>query len=79
MPKGYDRPGEELTPTEKFLVGSRGETVFRLWQNTHYQYRQGLFEESEFDASLATWCRTRIMYSADFVEQLESLLPNDAC
>jgi len=85
--------GEELSPAEYFMVGARSETVLRLWQNIHYQYRQGLYDESEFDASIATfsrilsqhpslmdtWCRTSTMYSVEFAEQLQSLLPDDSC
>lgn len=85
--------GENLSPTEQFMVRARSETVFRLWENIHYQYRQGLYDDSEFRASIQTfsqilsqqpslidaWCRTNAMYSVEFAEQLKSLLPEDTC
>lgn len=85
--------GEELSPSEQFTVRARSETVFRLWENIHYQYRQGLYDESEFSASITTfsrilsqqpalmnaWCQTSTMYSVEFAEQLQSLLPGDSC
>lgn len=85
--------GEELNPSESFMIRARNETVLRHWENIHYQYRQGLYDKSEFDASIATfsailsqqpalmeaWCRTRNMYSVEFSDQLQSLLPADSC
>jgi hypothetical protein len=85
--------GDELSAAEQFMVRTRSETVFRLWQNIHYQYRQGLYDESEFEASIATfsqimsrhpslmdtWCQTSTMYSAEFAEHLQSLLPEESC
>ena len=85
--------GEELGPAEAFMVRARNETVLRHWENIHYQYRQGLYDQSEFDASIATysaiisqqpalmesWCLTRSSYSVEFAEQLQSLLPAGSC
>lgn len=85
--------GEELSDTERFMVGSRNEAVLRHWENIHYQFRQGLYDKSEFDASLATfstilgdqpalmekWCQDRTDYSAEFAKQLQALLPPDSC
>lgn len=85
--------GEELSATEWFMVGSRNEAVLRHWENIHYQFRQGLYDQSEFDASLATfstilseqpalmeaWCVTKSSYSVEFAKQLQSLLPPDSC
>jgi hypothetical protein len=65
---------------------------FRLWENTHYQYRLGLYDDSEFRGLREAWrvrlgrprvaeiwCRMRGMHSAEFVAELEALLPKDAC
>ena len=85
--------GEDLSPSEAFMVRARNETVLRHWENIHYQYRQGLYDQSEFDASIATfsvilsrqpalmdaWCRTRTSYSVEFAAQLQSLLPAGSC
>lgn len=85
--------GEQLSPAEEFMVGSRSESVLRLWENIHYQYRQGLFERSEFDAAFTTmarilaqqptliehWCRERGSYSKEFSQQVEQILPDGSC
>lgn len=65
----------------------------RMWENMHYQYRLGMFEESEFDGERTAWgflinkdrsfgknwCPTRQNYSPEFVAELESLLIEDVC
>jgi hypothetical protein len=85
--------GEELSDTENLMVGSRNEAVLRHWENIHYQYRQGLYDQSEFDASIATfsailskqpalmneWCLNRLSYSVEFATELGALLPPDSC
>jgi hypothetical protein len=62
---------------------------FRYWQDAYYQYQLGLFDEQEFAGQLETW-RTvismnpgvrihwravRAGYSADFVAEIDALLP----
>ncbi len=42
--------GEELTPDEEIQFRYRQLTVFRYFENVHYQYRQGLYDEVEFSA-----------------------------
>ena len=85
--------GEELTPTEGFIFGAQAERVFRNWENVHYQYRQGMYDESEFSKHLDTmqavlirnqalinfWCQNRSLYSAPFVVELDRLLAQQAC
>jgi hypothetical protein len=85
--------GEELSDAEAFMVGSRNEAVLRHWENIHYQYRQGLYDQSEFDASIKTfstilgrqpslmkeWCLNRVSYSTDFATELSALLPPESC
>jgi hypothetical protein len=65
----------------------------RDWENIHYQYRHGTFDQHEFDAEkvawkhvidkdksfLRSWCRLRQNYSQAFVAELESLLQENAC
>lgn len=49
--EGYSHlaPGEETQFT--FLVGA----MLREWENTSYQYQQGLFTKEEFSARMARW------------------------
>jgi hypothetical protein len=85
--------GEELSKDEEqqqFLLFTANK---RLWENIHYQYRQGMFDEKEFDAERTAWrylinndksfprnwCRSRNNYSPAFAAELESLLDEDVC
>jgi len=42
--------GEQLTPTEQDQFATHMISWFRIWENQHYQYRVGLYDEAEFAA-----------------------------
>jgi hypothetical protein len=85
--------GEELTPEELFLFRLRTNALFRYWEDVHYQYRIGLYDEVEFArqknawrASLASsplgqdyWCEVRMLYSPDFMAEMDGLLNGNGC
>lgn len=85
--------GDQLTPAEDLRVNAWLELVFRYWENVHYQYRQGLYDESEFSRHRNTmadviagtpsmhdyWCKERLLYSAPFVEFMDHLLSGPSC
>ena len=85
--------GEPLTPDEAFQFGLRSNALLRYWENVHYQYRQGLYDELEFTqqraawrTSLASsagfvayWCRVRDLYSPPFRQELDGLLEEGGC
>ncbi len=85
--------GEELTPRESFQVELRTNALFRYWENVHYQYRVGLYDEVEFGKQREAmktsfahsrrqgeyWCRVRLLYSPEFMAEIDSLLAEDAC
>lgn len=85
--------GEDLTAPELFQFRLRTNALFRYWENVHYQYRVGLYDEVEFarqrdawKASLASsalgqtyWCQVRTFYSPEFMAELDALLTNDHC
>ena len=85
--------GEDLTDRESFMLGTRNELVIRYWENVHYQYRLGMYDESEFsrhrdtmeaviaeNLSLADfWCRERMLYSEPFMLMLDDLLVDNIC
>jgi len=85
--------GEELTATENYRLGTRSELVFRYWENVHYQYRQGLYDESEFsrhrdtmeavldsNSSLTSfWCGERMHYSVLFMGMIDELIEGEGC
>jgi hypothetical protein len=60
---------------------------FRYWEDVHYQYRNGLYDESEFDAQTRAWKlfvmnestkeiwqRTRGNYSPEFANEIDGLI-----
>ncbi len=81
--------GEELTDAEQKQIGYRFNALLRHWENSHYQYRQDLYDEAEFakqreawrwslekgPAMTAYWYKMRPLYSPEFVAELDSLLP----
>lgn len=85
--------GLPLTPVEQFQFEVRSNALLRYWEDVHYQFRMGLYDEEEFDrhrdAWAATireskgfveyWCRVRPLYSPAFANELNRLLPGGAC
>jgi hypothetical protein len=85
--------GEDLTADEErqyflYLVAN-----MRDWENIHYQYRHGMFDESEFEAEKSAWqyrinsnkafagiwCPTRRNYSPEFAAEINGMLADDVC
>ena len=84
--------GEELTPDEQFQYRIRTIAWFRFFENVHYQYRQGLFDEAEFatareawkmvlkpKATTEIWCSYRPSISPDARAEVDSLLTTHTC
>jgi hypothetical protein len=86
--------GEALTPAENIMLEMRAEATFRYWENAHYQYREGLYDDSEFSKHMATmrdvlverekilgifWCRNRVLFSDAFHADLDGVLPATFC
>ena len=87
--------GEELTPDEGYQYLFRSQALVRYWENVHYQYRQGLYDEVEFAGQKATWqgllarssalvdfwctTATRMEYSPEFREEIDGLLSTYKC
>ena len=77
--------GDELTATESLIFSQRSELVLSYWQNVHYQYRQGLYDEVEFSQHLKTmeavlvrsdglaeyWCENRALFSVPFAAEID--------
>lgn len=80
--------GDELTPSEFLQYQQRILSMLRYFENVHYQYRQGLYDEGEFStqkeawrkvygqSSSAThiWCEYRSTFSPQFREEYDGLL-----
>jgi DNA-binding transcriptional regulator YiaG len=87
------RDDEKLTEDEFTQIYLYQIANLRDWENIHYQYRHGTFDEQEFDAEKTAWrsviednktfqgvfCYTRSNYSPEFVAELESVLHEDYC
>jgi len=87
------RQGETLNPAQAVMLEAFSESIFRYWENVHYQYRQGLYDEEEFSKHLDTiiglvsrdaalmkwWCGNHPIYSAAFAEDLNQLLDLKMC
>ncbi len=87
--------GEELTPTDAVMLRTRNEAILRYWENAHYQYRQGMYEEDEFSSHLITmsdiilgeeeasligfWCKNRTYFSTPFIEDIDRILSEEKC
>ena len=46
--------GEELSESETYILYSRSEAIFRHFENVHYQYRLGTYDEGEFARQMDT-------------------------
>ncbi len=71
--------GVELTKAEERQIGYRFNALIRYWENVHYQYRRGLYDEVEFESQREAWrqtfevgkaitrywCRMRSLYSPE--------------
>ena len=85
--------GEELTPAE--LQGFRAywRGLFRYWENVNYQYRNGLYDDSEYctqreawkrillsnESVLEFWCTRRGIQSAEIDAEFDELLGDAGC
>jgi hypothetical protein len=85
--------GEELDPDERYQFRARTNALFRYWEDVHYQYRQGLYDEEEFSkhkeawrgylaaskGAVSYWCEVRLLYSPKFAAQMDALLFSPGC
>ena len=85
--------GEELTDDEQYQFRLRTNALLRYWEDVHYQYRQGLYDEVEFSSqkaawrnALATsvglqayWCEVRELYSPKFMAEMDALMESGSC
>ena len=49
------KSGEEMTPTELFQFQLGTNALYRYWENVHYQYRVGLYDDIEFGKQREAW------------------------
>ncbi len=84
--------GEQLTEDEQFQFQLRSNALLRYWEDVHYQYRLGLYDEIEYDRQKAAWKATfansigfvrywsevRTLYSPRFASEIDALQPPSA-
>ena len=80
--------GEKLPASDAALLGSAIEGALRYWENSHYQYRQGLYDDVEFQRHLRTmefvisqnsswiryFCGRTELYAEPFVREIERMI-----
>ena len=85
--------GETLTPDEEFQFRLRSNALLRYWEDVHYQYRQGLYDETEFSRQkeawaeamagsvgfVRYWCEVRSLYSPLFAAEPDALAAPGSC
>ena len=85
--------GEELTPDERLQFQERQLAMFRYWENVHYQFREGLYDETEFSkqrdawrayvnqsqAIADAWCGVRNFVANEFAVEVDKLLAISDC
>jgi len=85
--------GELLTPDEAYQYALITRAFFRYWEDVHYQYRTGLYDETEFSrqrdawkayaaesgALVDWWCRNRSQFSPEFAAEFDGILTAHQC
>lgn len=85
--------GEYLTLDEEYRYERYTRGLFRYWENVHYQYRLGLYDELEFvkqraawqaylarsKGGVARWCAARNQFSPEYRHEMDKLLTTNTC
>lgn len=79
--------GEILSEKDIHYLESRARLFLRTWENTYYQYENGLLDEQQFDADYFVWerimraehfrdewAKNRESYSVNFREIIDSIV-----
>ena len=86
------RAGEQLSGVERERYVSWMNSWLRYWEDVHYQYRNGLYDQIEFAQQLEAirsafagggwashWCARRAFYSPLFAAEIDGLLGTRRC
>ena len=85
--------GEDLSPDEQYRYERYTRGMFRYWENVHYQYRLGLYDELEFvkqrsawqaylvrsKGAVVRWCAARDQFSPEYRREMDQLLTTSSC
>ena len=47
--------GDELELLDVYYLDNMANATLRHWENTYYQYQNGLFDDQEFEADFEVW------------------------
>jgi hypothetical protein len=87
------RAGEPLSPGQKLQFSNHSISMHRYWENVHYQYRFGLYDEVDFSRhknawriimnsdspTVEVWCSRRSTFSPQYVAEIDSILEKYSC
>ena len=78
---------DSMTPDQFMMFAYFMAGVWREWENSYYQYQQGLFQENEFQtrmrrwrsqmqmpAAASQWRATREWYAPDFRAEVDAIV-----
>ncbi len=86
--------GEELSPGEVSWLRSFYRREFRAWENVHYQYRMGLYDENEMESYRFFWraraesceqlydefyARSRMQFEPNFRSEMDEYFETANC
>jgi len=85
--------GEPLDANETYRYGIITRAFFRYWENVHYQYREGVYDDVEYSrqkeawrayagesaAVVRWWCAHRSEFSPAFATEFDTLMPGGGC
>jgi len=84
--------GEPLSDEDRIQFQTRATAMLRYFENVHYQYRQGMYDEREFAAQqeawrrfvnnaayVSIWCAWRETFSPEFRVSFETLFSTNDC
>ena len=85
--------GEQPSEVGRYRYGQYVNVWLRYWEDVHYQYRSGLYDEGEFAVQreatreflnraagwVEYWCERRSFYSPEFAEMIDELLITSQC
>jgi len=80
--------GDSLSVDEYYRYDHIVTSFFRYWENVHFQYRNGLYDEGEFEYHMKAimsafqnnpgvqklWCDTQDLFASEFKEDINAKL-----
>ncbi|MEE9364226.1 MAG: hypothetical protein V3U92_16625 [Cellulophaga sp.] len=55
MSEAFSKPIHELSSTQCNQLYGFSRGMFRTWENEYYQYKEGFFDDEEYEGTLKSW------------------------